>query len=157
MPQPLLRPQPTSSVAAMLERGVGASVVAKPQSAATPDAPALVQSTPTLCDATPSHTAPASIPRQFLLSVECDTALKAIQLVFADAAGIHLRQSELLRAILIAMDQLLPGIRREATNLGRMRRPKNDRQSEQAQEALERRIADVLLTACRVAGRSAPP
>lgn len=150
MPQPLLRPQPSSSVASMLEHGVGAQVTAK-----THPAPASAKQPET----TPDHPTPhpptvAVVPRQFLLSAKSDGVLKRLQHVFAANTGLELRQSELLRAMLLAVEQLMPEIESESAAVGPLHRPKNGRGSEPAQSMLERRIGEVVLIAAR---RSSKP
>lgn len=140
MPQPLVQPQPTSSVAAMLDRGVGASIVTKVQTV-----PAATPSTAGRPDM-PSNLESCTIPRQFLLSPATDNILNRLQEVLA-ATGLQLRHSEILRAALVAFDRIMPGIEREAAVVGRLRRPKNGKGSKFAQEEIELRIALVFLAA----------
>lgn len=150
MPKPLHHAPPTSSVAAMLERGVGDAIITKIPFAVPSQHIGLGAAiTTALSPAGPLDSGLPSVPRQFLLSPACDATLRTMQLTFAETTCLHLRQSELLRAILIALQELMPQIRHEAASLGCLRRPKNDRNSGDAQEALERRLADALLAAAR--------
>lgn len=150
MPQPLLRAQPTSSVAAMLDHGVGAQVTAKTQPASA--SAKRSETAPDHSKSLPSTV--AVVPRQFLLSAKSDGVLKRLQHVFAENTGLELRQSELLRAMLLAVEQLMPEIESESATVGPLRRPKNGLGSDSAQSMLERRIGEVVLVAAR---RSSKP
>jgi len=81
------------------------------------------------------------VPRQFTLTASTDRTLKRLITVYGDATGLDLKHSELLRAVLLAVEHAMPELSREAQGIGRLRRPKNDRGREGEREALERCIA----------------
>ena len=60
--------------------------------------------------------------------------------------------SELLRAVLVAVAHAMPELTREASNIGPLRRPKNDRGNEALRDELERRIATAFVAGMRAAG-----
>lgn len=156
MPKPLSKPQPTSSVAKMLEPSVGAQVIAKPEPVATPILPLPVQ--PQL-GSLPRHQGEMrasgevpDVPRQFTLTASTDRTLKRLIATYSEATGIDLKHSELLRAVLAAVEHAMPELVREAQGIGPLRRPKNDRGREAEREALEREIARAFSAGMRAAG-----
>lgn len=156
MPKPLTKPQPTSSVAKMLEPSVGAQVIAKPEPVATTILPLPVQphvgSLPRQqVDMRASGEVP-DVPRQFTLTAKTDRTLKRVIATYSEATGIDLKHSELLRAILVAVEHAMPELIREAQVIGRLRRPKNDRGREAEREELERNIAKAFVAAMRATG-----
>jgi hypothetical protein len=94
-----------------------------------------------------------SIPRQFSLTPKTDRTFKRLIATYAASTGLELKHSELLRAILIAVEHAMPELLREAQEIGALRRPKNDRGREGEREALERRVARGFLAGMRGAGR----
>jgi|GEM_PF-2200488 len=156
MPVPLTKPQATSSVANMLERGVGAHVLAKPEAMTPPNRTTPVHTVTISERANQNEIRPSGevpdIPRQFTLTAKTDRILKRLVRTYSEATGMDLKHSELLRAILIAADHAMPEIVREAQGIGPLRRPKNDRGREAEREELERRIAKAFLAGMRAAG-----
>jgi hypothetical protein len=162
MAKTLQRTMPTSSVANLLDPSVSAQVVARqdrytPASLprVTPEFAASFESTafPRLAEPSQSPVQPTGevpdIARQFTLTRSTDRTLKRIVEVFADATGLELRHSELLRAILYAAALALPALIEEASKIGPLRRPKNERGREAQREAVERRIAFAFAAALR--------
>jgi hypothetical protein len=156
MPKPLTRPQPTSSVAKMLQPGVGAQVIAKAEAVMPSILPTPVQTTPIQERANQDEIRPSGevpdIPRQFTLTAKTDRTLKRLIGTYSEATGMDLKHSELLRAVLVAVEHAMPELVREAQGIGPLRRPKNDRGREAEREELERRIARAFLAGVRAAG-----
>jgi hypothetical protein len=145
MPKPLDKPQPTSSVANMLDLGVGAAALAKPSRREN------VPPTPVTNDIPPQPTPaepagePANIHRQFILTRSADETLKKLVRIYSRAGGVDLKSSEVMRAVLIALEHAAPELEREAARIGRLKRPKNDRGNEGLRDRLERRIARAII------------
>ncbi len=156
MAKPLTKPPPTSSVANMLQPGLGAHVIAKP-SVATPEMPPTPVQTPTASN-TANHDEPRlsgevpSISRQFGLTPNTDRVLKNLVAMYSDSTGMELKHSELLRAILVACEHSMPELTREAQLIGPLRRPKNDRGREAEREEIERKISAAFVAGMRTAG-----
>jgi hypothetical protein len=160
MAKPLTRPQPLSSVAGMLQPGIGAQALSKPAPAhvpvpiseAQPPQPATFVPPPAAKPklAVPTGEIP-NVPRQFTLTASTDRVLRRIVGIYSEAAGMDLKHSELLRAILMAVEHAVPELEREAAVIGKIKRPKNDRGREAEREALERRIAKAFIAGMRAA------
>lgn len=149
MPKPLDKPQPSSSVANMLDLGVGAAALAKPPrhervplTPVTNDIPA---------QPAPEEPAgePANLHRQFILTRSADETLKKLVRIYSRAGGVDLKSSEVMRAVLIALEHAAPELEREAARVGRLKRPKNDRGNEGLRDRLERRIARAIIAGVR--------
>jgi hypothetical protein len=156
MAKPLVKPQPRSSVAGMLERGVGAQALVKP-----PERISTILPTPIAEQGQTSNIerSPQAvlreieiIPRQFTLRANSDRVLKDVVSVYSSATGLDLKHSEFLRSVLIAVEHAMPEITREAKLIGRLKRPKNDRGTEEIREQMERIIAKAFVAAMRAAG-----
>lgn len=145
----LNKPQPTSSVANMLDLGVGAAALAKPTNreptSLTPIADHL---TPQPATAEPTGD-PANIHRQFILTNSTDETLKKLVNIYSKATGVDLKGSEIMRAVLIALEHAAPELEREAAHIGRLKRPKNERGNEGLREQLERRLARAIIAGTR--------
>src|SRR4051812_14359581 len=111
MAKPLWKPQPTSSVAGLLEPGVGAAAIGHVQ-AASPAAPARGR------EPTEETGEPANIKREFVLTASTDRALRELVSVFERATGTTITNSHLLRAVLRVTAHALPEIERQAAGLG---------------------------------------
>lgn len=160
MAKTLQRTPPTSSVANLLDPGVSAQVIARPDpqtptpSSRAPLAPAALVEHPAFIRPQSSVQATGEvpdIPRQFTLTTSTDRTLKRIVDTFAEATGLELRHSELLRAILHSAAAAMPELHEEARRIGPLRRPKNERGREAQREAVERRIARAFAAALRAA------
>lgn len=149
MPKPLDKPQPTSSVANMLDLGVGAAALAKPpRRENVPPTPLANEIPPQPVPAEPPGE-PANIHRQFILTRSADETLKKLVRIYSRAGGVDLKSSEVMRAVLVALDHAAPELEREATRIGRLKRPKNDRGNEGLRDRLERRIARAIIAGLR--------
>src|SRR4051812_18619383 len=113
MPKPLSKPQPSSSVANLLDPGVGkaatGNVAAFPRVPDRPHAGLPSQAEPT--------GEPANIKREFVLTASADEVLKELVSLYEKATGTNLTNSHLLRAVLTALSQALPEFRKEAARL----------------------------------------
>jgi hypothetical protein len=149
MPKPLDKPQPTSSVANMLDLGVGAAALAKPpRRENVPPTPVANDIPPQPTPAEPAGE-PANIHRQFILTRSADETLKKLVRIYSRAGGVDLKSSEVMRAVLIALEHAAPELEREAARIGRLKRPKNDRGNEGLRDRLERRIARAIIAGAR--------
>ncbi|HKP13661.1 MAG TPA: hypothetical protein VJZ91_16190 [Blastocatellia bacterium] len=149
MPKPLDKPQPTSSVANMLDLGVGAAALAKPpRRENVPPTPVANDIPPQPALAEPPGE-PANIHRQFILTRSADDTLKKLVRIYSRAGGVDLKSSELMRAVLLALEHASPELEREAARIGRLKRPKNDRGNEGLRDRLERRIARAIIAGLR--------
>jgi hypothetical protein len=145
MPKPLDKPQPTSSVANMLDIGVGAAALAKPpRRENVPPTPVANEIPPQPVVAEPPGE-PANIHRQFILTRSADQTLKKLVRIYSRAGGVDLKGSEVMRAVLIALEHAAPELEREAARIGKLKRPKNDRGNEGLRDRLERRIARAII------------
>ncbi|HEV2863892.1 MAG TPA: hypothetical protein VGX48_23050 [Pyrinomonadaceae bacterium] len=146
MPKPLDKPQPTSSVANMLDLGVGAAALAKPpRRENVPPTPVANEIPPQPVPTEPPGE-PANIHRQFILTRSADDTLKKLVRIYSRAGGVDLKSSEVMRAVLVALEHAAPELEREAARIGRLKRPKNDRGNEGLRDRLERRIARAIIT-----------
>jgi len=140
----------------MLQPGVGAQVIAKPEAAVPPFLPTPIQTSPIPKRANQDEIRPSGevpdVPRQFTLTTKTDRTLKRLVGTYSEATGMDLKHSELLRALLVAVEHAMPELVREAQGIGPLRRPKNDRGREAEREELERRIAKAFLAGMRAAG-----
>lgn len=154
MAKPLTLSQPSSSVAKLLEPGVGQAAV-RPTFLQTPEPPAPGSPAPPhsrIPD--PALTGePANVKREFVLTPSGEESLRRLQAIYERATGAKLTGSHMLRALLRVVDAALPDIEREAARLGPLKRPSNARGGEAERDEFERRIA-----ACLLAGmRECPP
>src|SRR5579862_1383440 len=137
MPKLLTKPQATSSVANMLEPGVGAHVLATPEAMTPLNRPTPVQTIAVLEKTSQDEIQPSGeipdIPRQFTLTSRTDRILKRLIGTYSEATGVDLKHSELLRAIFVAAEHAMPELIREAHGIGPLRRPKNDRGRERSE------------------------
>ena len=149
MPKPLDKPQPSSSVANMLDLGVGAAALATPSRREhVPPTPVANDIPPQPGPAEPAGE-PANIHRQFILTRSADETLKKLVRIYSRAGGVDLKSSEVMRAVLIALEHAAPELEREAARIGRLKRPKNDRGNEGLRDRLERRIARAIIAGAR--------
>ena len=151
MPKPLDKPQPTSSVANMLDLGVGAAALAKPSRRENVPPTPVANDIPPQPAPTKPAAEPANIHRQFILTRSADQTLKKLVRIYSRAGGVDLKSSEVMRAVLIALEHAAPEIEREAARIGRLKRAKNDRGNEGLRDRLERRIARAIIAGARAA------
>ena len=108
MPKPLLRPQPTSSVANILDESVARAALARvtPARRVVEETEHAVHATPVVDDASLTET--PTIRRQFILTPSADLTLKHIVALYSKATGSELTNSHVLRALLKAIEPVLP-------------------------------------------------
>jgi hypothetical protein len=133
----------------MLDLGVGAAALAKPsRHGSIPPTPVTNDIPPQLAPAELAGE-PTNIHRQFILTRSADETLKKLVRIYSRAGGVDLKSSEVMRAVLIALEHAAPELEREAARLGRLKRPKNDRGNEGLRDRLERRIARAIIAGVR--------
>jgi len=145
MPKPLDKPQPSSSVANMLDPGVGAAALAKPpRRENVPPTPVANDIPPQPLPAEPPGE-PANLHRQFILTRPANDTLRKLVRIYSRAGGVELKSSEVIRAVLMALEHAAPELERESKRIGRLKRPKNERGNEGLRDRLERRIARAIV------------
>jgi hypothetical protein len=140
MAKPLMRPQPSSAVARLLEPGIGRAALGE----AVPDAPRVI---PARAPAPTGET--PDIKREFILTRVADDTLREAVRLLSRATGTDVTNSHFLRALLEVVAQAMPELEQGATGLGRLRRPSNARGNEAARESYERRLAEALRAGLR--------
>ena len=151
MPKPLLRPQPTSSVANILDESVARAALARVTSARRVEETEQAAHTTSVVDDT-SLTETPTIRRQFILTPSADLTLKHMVALYSKATGSELTNSHVLRALLKAIEHAMPQLEHEAEQMGKLKRPKNDRANEAHRDEFERKLAS-----CIVAGMHGAP
>ncbi len=142
MPKPLTRPQPSSSVINFLEPHVGAAALAIPEKNFSPMlATPIVEQLPPREEETVSSIPKRSVLRQFKLPQEADDTLQRLVQIYSDAAGVDLKMTEVLCALLKGAEGALSQIEYESTKMGSLKRPKNDRLNERRKEEFIKEIA----------------
>lgn len=130
MPIPRSQKEPTSSVANMLTSGIGASLMSKapPITEVEPLTPKIIA----LPERVPAGIIgePADIKLQFTLTKSTEKVLEELASSYRDACGMKPSRSELLRAILKALRCGMNELKREATHIGRLKRPKKEKGQE---------------------------
>jgi hypothetical protein len=158
MPKPLNKPQPTSSVANLLEPGVAAAALAPtgtlsptaPRNSPIPNEGQIVGSDQAVAAGVPTGEL-ANITRQFILTSSTDETLKRLLAVYSRASGANLTNSHVLRAILKAVSHAMPELEREATRLRALKRPSNARGKEALREEFEKKLATAFVAGMRAA------
>jgi uncharacterized protein YbjT (DUF2867 family) len=147
---------PTSSVAKLLEPGIGAAatrpLASQPPRPANPGEdlpaatrPALEQD---IAPAAGRQTGePADIKREFTLTRGTDDTLSELLALYQRTTGCRLHSSHLMRALLRVVREAMPELEREAKALGRLRRPSNATGREAERDEFEERIAESLRAA----------
>ena len=151
MPKPLLRPQPTSSVANILDKSVARAALARVTPARrVEETEQAAHTTSVVADEALTET--PTIRRQFILTPSADLTLKHIVALYSKATGSELTNSHVLRALLKAIEHAMPQLEHEAEQMGKLKRPKNDRANEAHRDEFERKLAS-----CIVAGMHDAP
>lgn len=160
MAKSLTKEQPTSSVANMLDPSVGAAAIKPPENidlqVLTPITTKLPDPRPAAVSLTERTGEAANVLRQFTLTSSAEETLKNIVDIYSKASGLNLKSSEVLRAILIALEHATPELKRESVHLGRLKRAKHERGNEVLRDALERKIARAIITGMRAANMMTP-
>ena len=151
MPKPLLRPQPTSSVANILDESVARAALARVTSARrVEETEQAAHTTSVVADEALTET--PTIRRQFILTPSADLTLKHMVALYSKATGSELTNSHVLRALLKAIEHAMPQLEHEAEQMDKLKRPKNDRANEAHRDEFERKLAS-----CIVAGMHDAP
>jgi hypothetical protein len=151
MPKPLLRPQPTSSVANILDESVARAALARVTPARrVEETEQAAHTTSGVADEALTET--PTIRRQFILTPSADLTLKHMVALYSKATGSELTNSHVLRALLKAIEHAMPQLEHEAEQMGKLKRPKNDRANEAHRDEFERKLAS-----CMVAGMHGGP
>jgi hypothetical protein len=151
MPKPLLRPQPTSSVANILDESVARAALARVTPARRVEETEQAAHTTSVV-AEEALTETPTIRRQFILTPSADLTLKHMVALYSKATGSELTNSHVLRALLKAIEHAMPQLEHEAEQMGKLKRPKNDRANEAHRDEFERKLAS-----CIVAGMHDAP
>ena len=146
MPKPLLRPQPTSSVANILDESVARAALARvtPTRRVVEEIDHAVHTIPVVDDESLTET--PTIRRQFILTPSADLTLKHMVALYSKATGSELTNSHVLRALLKAIEHAMPQLEHEAEQMGKLKRPKNDRANEAHRDEFERKLASCIVT-----------
>jgi len=151
MPKPLLRPQPTSSVANILDESVARAALARVTPARrVEETEQATHTTSVVADEALTET--PTIRRQFILTPSADLTLKHMVSLYSKAIGSELTNSHVLRALLKAIEHAMPQLEHEAEQMDKLKRPKNDRANEAHRDEFERKLAS-----CIVAGMHGAP
>ncbi len=147
MPKPLSRPSPTSSVANLLDPGIGSAVLAavKPLPPRTPAFPLARE---------PDGPDAVYLKREFVLTQTADHTLKRLVGLFETATGTTVSNSHVLRAVLSLVADSWPNVEREAARLGPLARPSNAKGKEGERVAFEQALAETLLAGLRAGGKA---
>jgi hypothetical protein len=95
---------------------------------------------------TPERTAePIDRQREFQLTRSADETLEDLMLIYKRATGAEVTRSHILRAILKAVSERMPELKREAQAIGPLKRPSNARGFEDAREEFEEQIKTAFL------------
>src|SRR4051794_11818936 len=153
MAKPLTIIPPTSSVAKLLDPGIGAAAlrpVGPPAGGPVHGRAGAQQDGPAVPPRPIAPTGePADIKREFTLTRSADGALNELLALLQRQTGSKLHSSHLMRAILRAFQHALPEIEREAAALGPLKRPRNASGQEAERDEFEARLAAALLSGLR--------
>lgn len=149
MPKPLVRQQPSSSVARLLEPGVAVGALSPVRSDSSeqrmPDS--LLEPSRNRGRAATGEL--VNITRQFILTESTDEVLQQLVQLYSRAAGSQLTNSHVLRAILKGVAHAMPELEREAGRMGKIKRPQNTRGKEHERESFEQKIAAAFVSGMR--------
>lgn len=138
MPKPLTQPPPTSSVANLLDPGIGSAVLA-----AVKPLPARPQAGMRDRDAAENPDA-VYLKREFVLTQTTDQILKRLVSLFEAATGTTVSNSHILRAAFLLVADSWADLEREASRLGPLARPSNAKGREAERVAFEQALAECL-------------
>ena len=152
MPKPLIKQQPSSSVANFLDIEAAKAAIAPLQESEELDIKEksgniVIESEESSHNEHQVET--PHIRRQFILTSSADFTLKQLIGIYERSTGSGLTNSHMLRSILKAIDLAMPQIEESAENLGKLKRPKNDPANEAQREEFERKIAESFIMAMR--------
>src|SRR5262245_36826594 len=153
---------PSSSVAKLLEPGVGAAALkpARPPAGLRGDGDAGLREDGDAGPRGPTHAVPepsggaADIKRELTLTRSSNQALDELVALYQRTTGSRVHASHVMRALLRAVSLYLPEIERAATALGPLRRARHGPGREAERDAFEDRLAESLLAGLRARGRA---
>ena len=87
--------------------------------------------------------------RDFLLGRQHEDVLRQMREIISRENGVDLSQSHLMRALLVALADVTPAVKRELSHLGPLKRPPNGVQYEGERAQLEVTLKNVILSAMR--------
>ncbi len=88
-------------------------------------------------------------PRDFVLGRQHEDVLRQLREIISRENGVDLSHSHLMRALLVALADVMPAVRRELSRVGQLKRPANGSQHEAEREQLETTLKNVILSAMR--------
>jgi hypothetical protein len=138
MAKALTKQTPGSAVSRFLEPGVGRAALTDRDRAPVPAS---------FSAAGPGET--PHIKREFILTPAADDTLAGTVRCLSRATGTNVSNSHFLRSLLKAVAHALPELEREASQIGRLKRPGNARGKEACREGYEEKLAEALLAALR--------
>lgn len=150
MPKPLREPQPTSSVARLLDLDAAARAVRKQPSDTEPSRQTYHLG-PQLAAApiSPSTGETPRIKRELVLTHSADQAFTRLVEVYHQATGTRLTASHVARAMFKGVAHCMDQLERHAKKNGPLRLPSNARGRELERERFEARIADAFIAGIR--------
>ena len=151
MPKPLMRQQPSSSVARLLEPGVAVGALVPIRSELSERQLLNNSQEPVRNRARTATGELANITRQFILTESTDEVLQQLVQLYSRAAGSQLTNSHVLRAILKGIAHAMPELEREVGRMGKIKRPQNIRGKEHERESFEQKIAVAFASGMRAA------
>jgi hypothetical protein len=92
---------------------------------------------------------PVDRQREFQLTRTTDETLEDLIVLYKRATGADLTRSHVLRAVLKAVAEQMPHLKRTAANIGPLRRPSNAKGFEEAREEFEEAIKEAFLHGMR--------
>jgi hypothetical protein len=135
----------------MLDLAVGAAALSMPPKRETLAPTPIANEIPPLPVQHDTTGESTNIHRQFILTSSTDETFKKLLSIYSKATGIDLKASEVMRAVLVALEHAAPELEREAAHIGRLKRPRNERGKEALRDQLERRIARAIIAGTRAA------
>ena len=141
MATPLRAPQPTSSIARLLDLDAAARAVSSPR----PDGESLVLSR---AAPTPSADIPR-IKRELVLTRAADDTFNQLVEVYRRATETRLTTSHVARAVLKGVAHCFDQLEKHARRMGPLRLPSNARGRTMERERFEARIADAFVAGIR--------
>lgn len=92
-----------------------------------------------------------NIKTEFILTSSADDTLQDAVRLFSRATGTNLTRSHFFRVLLKAVAHAMPELEKEASHVGRLKRPSNARDGQAAREEYERTLAAAVVAALRTA------
>jgi hypothetical protein len=150
MPKPLREPQPTSSVARLLDLDAAARALAKhPMQEGAQVRPNSARFTFSDSQSASLAGETPRVKRELVLTHSADEALTRLVELYRRATGTRLTTSHIARAMLMAVTHCFDQLEKHAKKIGGMKLPSNARGREFERERFEARIADAFVEGIR--------